>query len=442
MEQERIDWTLEIISQLKEEGIGDKRKLDEIQNQLENNFEISDKDSKYLKKHYEILEKREQKQKSKVCARCSKTLGFMKYSPKEYSGYKEKLCVDCVTIITRNHKSFEGKYEEGTLGLKSGTGIELHLNNFDGGSIVILSKKDFFKFAIENMKSYQQIELEKESMAKKIITAGMKETSKSENLEILFNDKTVSDHRILLKIKDLEKAMIQIFELKKFSDVKPVQITHESEATLNQQEEKPEQLNNKVESELGRIIKQTPTAQYYGGHKAYLAGGTFGDAQNGILILTEKYLIFTKNAMRESKKWRIVIPLDKVILGDWKIDEKVRRKSMAGGGVGFGFFGGAGTIHDTGKSHDIIVPYVDENGIEQAPRFGVSSLTGNAIREWAKLIYDVLVNIQKQKKPEPEKIESVETENKVEDPLKVLKLRLAKGEITKEEFEELKELID
>jgi len=200
----------------------------------------------------------------------------------------------------------------------------------------------------------------------------------------------------------------------------------------NRQEEK-----NNLFNELGTIIKKTPSAQYYGGHNAYLAGGTFGDAQNGELILTEKYLVFTKNAMRESKKWKIVIPLDKVIVGDWKIDEKTRRKSMAGGGVGFGFFGGAGTIHDTGKSHDIVVPYVDENGMDQAPRFGVSSITGNAIREWAKLIYDTLVKIQKEKPSEP-----TETKTSEEDPLKVLKLRLVKGEITKEEFNELKELLD
>lgn len=437
MEQEKIDWTLEVISQLKKEGIGDKKKLEEIQYQLENNSEVSENDSKYLRKHYEILEKRDQKQKSKVCARCNKTLGFMKYSPKDYCGYKEKVCGDCFTQMNLNHKSFDGKYEEGTLELKSGTRIELHLNNFDDGSIVLISKKDVFTFPVENLILYQNVEIEKGSMAKKIITVGIKDTSKSDNLELKINDKSISGQRILLKIKDLEKAMDLIFELKKSSEVRRNIVAQTSE---NKPEEKSE--NNNLS--YGRVIKTTPSAQYYGGHKAYLAGGTFGDAQNGNLVLTEKYLIFLKNAMRESKRWKIVIPLDKVIIGDWKIDEKTRRKTMAGGGMGLGFglFGGAGTIRDTGKSHDIVVPYVDENGMQQSPRFGVSSLTGNAIREWVKLIYDVLVSIQKQKTAEPEKIENVETKSIDEDPLKVLKLRLAKGEITKEEFEELKELLD
>lgn len=192
------------------------------------------------------------------------------------------------------------------------------------------------------------------------------------------------------------------------------------------------------ETKYGRILKETSSARYYGGHKAYPVGGTFSDNQQGKLVLTEKYLVFFKDAMRASKRWMIVIPLDKIIIEDWKIDEKTRRKSMVGGGMGLGFsLGGAGYIHDEGKSHDIVVPYVDEHGIEQAPRFGISSFTGNAIRDWAKLIYDVLVIIQKEKPTE-----TVETKSSDESPLKILKLRLAKGDITKEEFEELKKVLE
>jgi uncharacterized CHY-type Zn-finger protein len=436
MDQEKIDWTLDIISHLKQEGIGDEKKLNDLKYQLENNFEVSDNDSKYLKKHYEILEKRDQRERAKVCARCKKKLGFMKYSPQNYCEYKEKLCRNCFNLIINNHKSFDGKYIEGTIDLKEGMGVDFHLNNFDGGTLVIISKKNKFAFLLENLKTYHQIEIEKDSMAKKIITVGLKDKTKSEMLELKFDDNNIAEQRIVLKIKDLEKVMDHIHQLKSLiKNQDNHEITDESSETN-------EETDDKLVEGIGRIIKQTATAQYYGGHKAYLAGGTFGDAQNGVLILTEKYLIFNKNAMRESKKWQIKIPLDKIILGDWKIDEKVRRKSIAGGGIGFGLFGGAGTIHDTGKSHDIVVPYIDENGIEQAPRFGVSSLTGNAIREWAKLIYDVLVSIQKQKKSKSEKTQSYEIKSIEENPLKVLKLRLAKGEITKEEFEELKELLE
>jgi len=203
--------------------------------------------------------------------------------------------------------------------------------------------------------------------------------------------------------------------------------------------EKDEENIKNFETEYGKLIKRTSKALYYGGHKAYLVGGHFGDNQQGTLILTEKCLLFFKDAFRKSKRWWIVIPLDRIIIGDWKIDEKVRRKSIVGAGMGLGFGVGigAGYIQDEGKSHNILLPYVDENGIDQAPRFGIKSFTGNAIREWAQLIYDVLVIIQKEKTTE-----TIETETIDVKPLKVLKMRLAKGEITKEEFEELKGLID
>jgi len=214
------------------------------------------------------------------------------------------------------------------------------------------------------------------------------------------------------------------------------------------------------DKKLTKIILDTNSGLYYGGHKAYLAGGTFSDAQNGRLFLTEKYLVFIKDSFRESKRWRIEIPLDKVIVEDWKIDEKTRRKTMAGGGIGFGLFGGAGTIHDTGKAHDIVVPYVDENGITQAPRFGVASIFGGGIKKWAEALYQILAEIQKEKarkeaipanpaRTSLAPLGTKATENKIpkksthdQDPLDIIKLRLAKGEISKEEFEKLRKMIE
>jgi hypothetical protein len=38
-------------------------------------------------------------------------------------------------------------------------------------------------------------------------------------------------------------------------------------------------------------------------------------------------------------------------------------------------------VHDTGKAHHFVIPYVDENGIPQEPRFGVSSFRGKVITE-------------------------------------------------------------
>jgi hypothetical protein len=142
-------------------------------------------------------------------------------------------------------------------------------------------------------------------------------------------------------------------------------------------------------SNYGKPILEVRNAEYYGGHKAYLSGGYFDKFQIGRLILSEHYLIFATELKDPEKRWEIVIPLDSVIVERWGIEEASRRKSISGGA----FMGiGAGVIHDRGKSHHIVVPYTDENGIPQEPRFGVSSFRGEAIREWAIKIYQQVVN--------------------------------------------------
>jgi hypothetical protein len=198
----------------------------------------------------------------------------------------------------------------------------------------------------------------------------------------------------------------------------------------------------------GRPILETIGGEYYGGHKAYLGGGTFGKFEKGILILSEHYLTFVRVHDDPAQRWEIVIPLDSVIVEGWGIEESSRRKSIAGGA----FLGiGGGVIHDKGKSHHIVVPYTDENGIPQEPRFGVSSFQGKEIREWAIKLYQQVVN----EKRESVKFSSRADNNTkqtlnqepisspdIDDPLKILKIRFAKGEITKEQYEEMRKMLE
>jgi hypothetical protein len=108
----------------------------------------------------------------------------------------------------------------------------------------------------------------------------------------------------------------------------------------------------------------------------------FSDYQAGRMYLTEEYMIFTKGDKKPSKRWDIIIPLTKVVTERWNIEEKSRRKQISGGGSGIdNLVFGAGVIHESGKSHRLVVPYIDENGIPQEPRFGVSSIGGTDIRK-------------------------------------------------------------
>lgn len=177
----------------------------------------------------------------------------------------------------------------------------------------------------------------------------------------------------------------------------------------------------------------------------YLSGGYSSDFQLGRLILTEHYLIFGRGDKKPSKRWEIIIPLDSVIVERWGIEEISRGGFSSGAGdIGIG----SGMIYGSGRAHHVLVPYVDENGIPQAPRFGLSSYKGEAIRKLAAELYQQVV-IEKRESTkylskadkQPLNQEPVSSPN-IDDPLKVLKLRFAKGEITKEQYEEMRKILE
>jgi hypothetical protein len=219
------------------------------------------------------------------------------------------------------------------------------------------------------------------------------------------------------------------------------------------------------EQRCGKTLLATPTAQYYGGHKAFLAGGMFSDSSTGSLVMTEKYLLFHTNDKKLENRWEIIIPIKDVIIGGWGVQEVTRRKQMSGFGGsadinqdGEGDIAmGGGFIHESGKAHRLVIPYVDQNGIPQEPRFGISSLGGKAIREWSAKFYERVVEVKREKgldmQSQTQRLKSQEsgqegdtsqtmTRVSNEDPMHILKIRLAKGEITKEQYDELRKVFE
>ena len=194
----------------------------------------------------------------------------------------------------------------------------------------------------------------------------------------------------------------------------------------------------------GRIIFQVLKAEYYGGHKVYLSGGVSGDYQFGRLILTEHYLVFAREDKKSSKRWEIIIPLDSVIVERWGIEE-ISRDGVSSGAGDLGI--GSGMIYGSGRAHHILVPYVDENGIPQAPRFGLSSYMGEAIRKLASELYLRVVDEKREstkffsigddnKKQPPDR--SLQTITSIADELSKLAKLKEQGVITEEEFSQMK----
>jgi hypothetical protein len=152
-------------------------------------------------------------------------------------------------------------------------------------------------------------------------------------------------------------------------------------------------------------------------------------------------LIFAKGNKDVSKRWEIIIPLSSVLIEQWNVKGESRRKQIAAGGISSDniAFGG-GAIHETGQRHRLVVPYVDENGIIQQPVFGISSYKGKEIRIWAEELYKQLVE-EKQRSSQVID-EKIQTDDDNDDPIAILKLRFAKGEISKKEYEEMRKMIE
>ena len=191
------------------------------------------------------------------------------------------------------------------------------------------------------------------------------------------------------------------------------------------------------EQKYGKVLLTANRAEYYGGHKVHLAGGTFSEYESGKMYLTEVYLIFAKGNKDVSKRWEIMIPLSSVMIEQWNVKGESRRKQITAGGLSSNniAFGG-GAIHETGQRHRLAIPYIDENSIVQQPVFGVSSFGGKDIRIWAEKLYEQLVKV-KQRSPQ-----NIQTDDDNDDPIAVLKLRFAKGEISKKEYEEMRKMIE
>ncbi len=227
----------------------------------------------------------------------------------------------------------------------------------------------------------------------------------------------------------------------------------QSNKVADHKEEKIMINENKIEQET--VILQTGSGIYYGGHKAHLAGGFVQDSIAGELILTNRNLTFItyrqyfkpfKGVITE-EDWRMVIPLKNILVEKWTVEENSRRKTFSGGNIplAFGISHMSGKIEESGKTHNLVIPYIDSNGIEQEPRFGVKSFTGKAIKKWAETFYNIVAEIHKyenQKKIEENNQKSTEENGKEDEPMKILKIRFAKGEITKEEYDEMKKALE
>lgn len=189
------------------------------------------------------------------------------------------------------------------------------------------------------------------------------------------------------------------------------------------------------EEKFGKLVLKPRLANYSGGHKAHPVGGLDG-TESGKLALTADFLVFFKPELNWKRRWDITIPLNEVLVEEWGIKEEALSDGTFGNIASTGFFVSPTT--DVGKNNQVVIPYLDENKIPQRPRFLIQKLGGATDKECYQRIIEQVVK-KKQNQPMGA---SKSGEKKTKDPLLVLKLRLAEGEITKQEFDEMKKLLN
>lgn len=141
----------------------------------------------------------------------------------------------------------------------------------------------------------------------------------------------------------------------------------------------------------------------------------------------------------------IYIPMGDIDVESLKYETlvKVERKGVSTSKVlAFGIFGLGGAGGEKRTNYYVLnIPYQDNDGIRQEPKFFVNRKKG---KELHGTIYQRALRIKKE--TEAEKKVEIETRprttEKDSEAMRILKLRLAKGEITKEQFEEMKAVIE
>lgn len=193
---------------------------------------------------------------------------------------------------------------------------------------------------------------------------------------------------------------------------------------LNKMKERAE----RIRTEEGQSKKETSknefkckTVVYKGGHTLFLAKtglltpmGPIGD-----LYVKKDTIVF----IEAGKKIEIKISIKKIDFSDVKQyigSRGSQQEAMAYAGAGMPW----GSLGAMAKDLFVEIPFIDENGKKQKPIFEFTDKkSAEAFQKW---LYKKLPK------------ESEKSKKQTEDPLSIIKIRYAKGEISKKEFNKMK----
>lgn len=375
------------------------------------------------------------------CARCDNKLGIRKHEPRDDWQYQGKLCHDCFEFATANSPYFEAQYKQGYpqwLDKKDGL---LIIQNFDDRRQIIFQNKENSKMEIpvESIDKFEIIDFTEESKAKKIATMGLRNKSTSKHLQIYF----IGDAGLISPIfylKEPQAAQNSISLLvnrykKESQAAKPSQDMVEAIKSVTGKDLTQEESLGKLQDKHGEINKimrfLEPDEQvlFVTRQSRVKPGGSMITTPNTIFA-TDKRILIRNPSMLGMRNSVENIPYDSI--GNVKLEAGVFSSTIVFTGLGFGEvnrMSRLGTPRAWGRGEDSAIDAIPKKDAEELVRIirrQMERVKGH------KLSFTQVIN---QNAPNP--MAQIE-----EDPLTILKRRLAKGEITKEEFEDLKSALE
>lgn len=224
------------------------------------------------------------------------------------------------------------------------------------------------------------------------------------------------------KKEKIEKEKKEKDEFKKRQ--KEVKKLEKKELKEKREEEKEERHKKIREGLLFTVVR------YFGGHNEYaVEDQERGDG--GELELTDKEAIFNRKSMFKGKRFTLVMPYNKIELNGLRL-AKVEVKKEEVGKAMYDIFWYGTTLGRGAKNKILLtIAYTDDDGILQKPSFDIWTFGHGEKKKAFSLIYKKVKEHNKGKRKQVKEVQK-------EDPLQALKLRYAKGEISRKEFLKMK----